>query len=307
MKRELGQYYTIGNPFSLRPFRQWAKRANIKKEIILEPFAGANNIISLLQNLGYAQYFKSYDICPNSGNIIRRDSLKDFPKNHNVCITNPPWLAKNSATRRGLSFPNPEFDDLYKFAISKCLQNCGYVAAIIPESFITANIFHERLYCVISLNYEMFNDTDAPACLALWTPDLTYDFMIYRNNRRLGMYYKMQSLIPQSVNNCEIEFNSNEGNLGLFAIDDTNCASIRFCQAGELKDYKVSSSCRSITKIKVNKEIKINDLNRTLNIFRNETEDVFLTAFKGLRKDGMYRRRLDFGLARKIINAQTWQ
>ena len=31
--------------------------------------------------------------------------------------------------------------------------------------------------------------------------------------------------------------------------------------------------------------------------FRNKTNDVFLTSFKGLRQDGKYRRRLDFNLA----------
>ncbi len=304
MKRELGQYYTIGNPFSLNPFQKWAKESDMKNEVILEPFAGANNIIVLLNNLNYAKYFKSYDISPNSNDVIYRNSLKDFPKGHKICITNPPWLAKNSATRRGLFFPRSEYDDIYKFALSKCLANCGYVAAIIPESFITANIFHNRLSCVISLNYEMFNDTEAPACLALFTPNETENFEVYRNNIRLGMYYDMKQFMPQVSDCYKVEFNSAEGNLGLFAIDGTNCASIRFCNIRELKDYKISDSCRSITKIKVSGRVKVNTLNKILNNFRESTKDVFLTAFKGLRKDGMYRRRLDFGLARRIINVQ---
>jgi hypothetical protein len=303
MKRELGQYYTVENPFSLGPFKKWAKIAGLKNETILEPFAGANNIITLLHKLNYAKHFKSYDIAPNNDDVMYRDSLLDFPKDHKICITNPPWLAKNSATRRGLPFPNPEFDDLYKFALSKCLDNCEYVAAIIPESFITANIFHNRLTCVISLTYEMFSDTDAPSCLALFNPKLSYDFEVYCNNKKLGMYYDMQRLIPQPANDYNIKFNSQDGNLGLFAIDDTNTASIRFCDVKELRDYEVSNSCRSITKIKVNKKICIDSLNNMLADFRNRTNDVFLTAFKGLRKDGMYRRRLDFGLARRIINA----
>jgi hypothetical protein len=305
MKRELGQYYTIGNPFSLKPFRQWAKKANLKKEVVLEPFAGANNIISLLQYLDYAKYFKSYDIAPNDDDVMFRNSFEDFPKGHKVCITNPPWLAKNSATRRALFFPNPQYDDLYKFAIDKCLQNCEYVAAIIPESFITANIFHNRLSCVISLAYEMFEDTDAPACLALFTPKPSVNFDVYRNDKLLGKYYDLKRLIPEVLNDCQVEFNSKEGNLGLFAIDNANCASIRFCEVKELDGYKISHSCRSITKIKIDKKIEIENLNNTLNNFRKRTKDVFLTAFKGLRKDGMYRRRLDYGLARRIINAQA--
>ncbi|MDR3049153.1 MAG: hypothetical protein LBV16_04860 [Elusimicrobiota bacterium] len=303
MKRELGQYYTVGNPFSLKPFARWAQKANLINEIVLEPFAGANNIISLLQDLGFAKKFRSYDIEPNNKRILYRDSLKDFPKGHKVCITNPPWLAKNSATRRGLSFPNPDYDDIYKFALAKCLDNCDFVAAIIPESFIKAGIFHNRLFCVISLAYEMFNDTDAPACLALFMPKQTADFEIYRNNKRLGTYYRMQEFIPQKQNNYSVQFNRQDGNLGLYAIDDTSSASIRFCDVDELSDYKVRQTCRSITKIKIDKNLKIYRLNEILNDFRNMTQDIFLTAFKGLRKDGMYRRRLDWDLARRIVNA----
>ena len=36
-------------------------------------------------------------------------------------------------------------------------------------------------------------------------------------------------------------------------------------------------------------------------MIRASTYDVFLTAFKGLRKDGKYRRRMEYRLARDII------
>jgi len=39
-----------------------------------------------------------------------------------------------------------------------------------------------------------------------------------------------------------------------------------------------------------------------LSEFRKETHDIFLTPFKGLRKDLKYRRRLDYALARNIVN-----
>jgi hypothetical protein len=94
----------------------------------------------------------------------------------------------------------------------------------------------------------MFNDTEAPACLALFNPKETENFVFYRNDVRLGMYYDMKQLMPQ-----------------------------------------VSDSCRSITKIKVSGRVKIEALNKILNNFRKSTKDVFLTAFNGLRKDGMYR------------------
>jgi hypothetical protein len=106
MKRELGQYYTVGNPFSLEPFQKWARESNVKNEAVLAPFAGTNNIIVMLHKLNYVKYFKSYNIVANSNDVIYRNSLKDFPEGYKVCITNLPWLAKNSAIRRGLFSQN---------------------------------------------------------------------------------------------------------------------------------------------------------------------------------------------------------
>ncbi len=46
----------------------------------------------------------------------------------------------------------------------------------------------------------------------------------------------------------------------------------------------------------------IKRLNDNIEDFRNETNDVCLTPFKGLRKDvGVYRRRMDYALARDFI------
>lgn len=41
--------------------------------------------------------------------------------------------------------------------------------------------------------------------------------------------------------------------------------------------------------------------NETLAEWRDATNDVFLTAFKGTRDDGRYRRRLSFAIAARIV------
>jgi hypothetical protein len=53
--------------------------------------------------------------------------------------------------------------------------------------------------------------------------------------------------------------------------------------------------------------VDIDMLNTRLTTIREKTHDVFLTAFKGLRRDGHYRRRLDWALTRAIVNAQHLQ
>lgn len=102
-------------------------------------------------------------------------------------------------------------------------------------------------------------------------------------------------------------FNESKGNQGLIIIDNTVSASIRFCSPAELGEYKVRHQCRSITKIGVPWCVDIDKLNAHLTAIRENTHDVFLTAFKGLRSDDCYRRRLDWRLARAIVDIENPQ
>lgn len=324
-KRASGRYYTRGNPFQLKPFQTWAKELNLAQQIALEPFAGAKDIPQLIDAAHLrCRDWAFYDIAPMAQGIVQQDTLADFPKGFNVCITNPPWLARNSATRRGLPFPEAtRYDDLYKYALEQCLTHCGWVAAIIPEAFIRSGLFLKRLRDFISLvpqtQYKttkengkrdtsyMFEDTEHPVGLALFTPDATSDVRIWRNNQFLGSLSKLRRHLPLSSNNRSIVFNNPNGNLGLIAIDNTVSASIRFCQPEELKDYPIRVHCRSITKIGVPWHVDIDMLNTRLTKIREKTHDVFLTAFKGIRRDGHYRRRLDWALTRAIVDVDCQQ
>ena len=324
-KRASGRYYTRGNPFQLEPFRTWAKASNLEHQTVLEPFAGAKDIPRLID----AAHLRCcdwafFDIEPGAKGIVQRDTLADFPRAFTVCITNPPWLARNSATRRGLPFPEKTgYDDLYKYALEQCLAHCKWVAAIIPEAFIRSGLFLERLYDFISLVPQtqgktkqetkirntsyMFEDTEHPVGLALFVPDTTSDVRIWRNNQFLGTMRELRKYLPQPSSNRDIVFNDPKGNLGLIAVDNAVSASIRFCPPEELKDYPIHVHCRSITKIGVPWRVDIDRLNTRLKIIREKTHDVFLTAFRGLRRDGHYRRRLDWALARAIVDPERLQ
>ena len=304
MKRELGQYFTTYNPFQNSGFLNWSKECDLSKTTILEPFAGSNNLINMLQDMGLCADFKSFDIEPKNKFVKRRDTLKNFPKGFKVCITNPPYLAQNSAKRRNLEFPNIIYDDLYKYSLEKCLENCDYVGAIIPASFFNANIFRERLSHYILLNSKMFNDTEHPVCLALFKK-YSEDVDLYNDNKYLGKLSDLNKKLPKSNINMDIRFNGPNGNLGLIAIDNTIEPSIKFVNGEEISPERIRVSSRSITRIMIPTKYKINSiiekLNYNLNIFRKETYDLFLTPFKGLRKDNYYRRRLDYKLAKKLI------
>lgn len=168
-----GQFFTTTNPFANEAFIRWIKKIpRLKSHKFLEPFAGANNIVVMIQDLGFDNDWECFDIEPvnepeqNATKYIvnQRDSLNEYPIGFKVAITNPPYLAKNSATAKGLEYAGGSHADLYLKCLDVMLKNTEYVAAIIPESFITQNAFHDRLATVISLTCRMFEDTEVPVC-----------------------------------------------------------------------------------------------------------------------------------------------
>ncbi len=302
-KRKNGQYFTQHNPFDNKAFKDWSNEFDLKDSIILEPFAGSNNLIIMLQEMNLCNDFISYDIEPKNENVLLKDTLQDFPKGYDICITNPPYLAQNSAKRRGLIYPETVYDDLYKFAIDKCLKNCKNVGAIIPASFLNSRLFRDRLSHYILFNTKMFNDTEHPVCLALFK-EQSNDVELYEDRDFIGKLSELEKKLPKSKYKAEMKFNDRNGKLGLIAIDNTIEPSIRFCNGDEINPDKVGNSSRSITRISIDCDIKklTKNLNELLSEFRKETHDIFLTPFKGLRKDLKYRRRLDYALARNIVN-----
>lgn len=312
-KLELGQYYTVFNPFKHFRFNEWFLNAlKNSNNQVLEPFAGSNNLIKMLKE-NYQFEFKSYDLEPNNIKEVEQlDTLKYFPKGFNLVITNPPYLSKNKSTKYKIPFPNSKFDDLYKLCLKITLENVDYAAFIIPASFINAKTINlwDRLDTYILLNKKMFNDTDTPVCLALFSPKSEISKkQLFVGEKELLDWESLKNQIdyefPKANSHHKIQFNSIEGNLGLFAVDSPKGKSIRFCLSDEVDKYPIKTSSRNITKILIDKKINqddINDLNNLIEKYRNISNDIFLNSFKGLIKDGNdYRKRLDYRTARIII------
>lgn len=311
-KRLLGQFFTITNPFDCDIFHKWkalALGAMPREESILEPFAGANNIVRLARDAGIRRDWTSYDICPATDGVIQRDTLADFPSGHTVAITNPPYLAKNSATRRGMGFPDTPHEDLYQYSLERMLGACRYVAAIIPASFLTQRIMQDRLFAVSVLTCKMFEDTEVPVCLALFAPDTSADFPVFRENELLGRFHELEGKLPEPRAVIPWTFNDASGEIGLRAIDGTKTASIEFVPGADIPPESVLGTSRSITRIKFPGSARAGKIagiiaraNAVLKSYRGQTHDVLMTPFKGLRADGNFRRRLDFAMARRILN-----
>jgi len=149
----------------------------------------------------------------------------------------------------------------------------------------------------------MFNDTEHPVCLALFK-EKADDVEIYEDKEFIGMLSEFEKKLPKNNKQTAIKFNDKKGGLGLIAIDNTIEPSIRFCNGNDIDPNKIGNSSRSITRISIDCDIDrlVKNLNEMINEFRKDTFDIVLTPFKGLRRDLKYRRRLDYALARNIIN-----
>lgn len=188
------------------------------------------------------------------------------------------------------------------------LKNCDYVGAIIPASFINADLFLDRLHSYTLLSSQMFTDTENPVCLALFSPQKSNSILLYENDEYVGELYSLQKKLTEILTNStpknlEIKFNDKNGNIGLCAIDNTRLPSIAFIDAQLVPKQRIKISSRHLTLISVKEKVNLALLNEKLTQIRELTQDFLLTPFRGLRKDGKFRRRLDFQLARKIIES----
>lgn len=311
-KVEHGQFYTTTNPFTHPAFISWLA-AIPSGARFLEPFAGANNIVSMVKEVRPDSTWASFDIEPAAPEVVMQDTLASFPVGYDVVITNPPYLARNSARRRGMDAAvtrMADWDDLYLFCLEQCLAHSAKVAAIIPESFIARGELTERLSFVISLNTKMFDDTEHPVCLAVFDPVASPSFDVYIGERCVGTWDEVCTRGALADHAYTIRFNDPRGNVGLVAVDGTNGPSIQFCAATQIKASEIKHTSRHRTRIDIPAMRKLSALERGIVIgianehlshWRENTGDVLLSPFMGLRKDGVYRRRLDYTTAGKII------
>ena len=282
VKTQLGKFYTIVSPFEGAAWDLF--RSNIGNEdVILEPFAGSNNIPIMLSEFKW----KSYDILPESRDVEKRDTIKCFPKGYKFCITNPPYLDVRTARKKGINYDS-EYSDLYLESIDKMLENCDYVAAIIPSTFINKNSFKDRLWMWDKIDKCIFDDTGMPVGVAYFSPSV-------RNTK----YYLNGRAVESNTNHLDslTTFNVRDANLSACLIDWKKKKSIEVRPIENFdfdKNLKVSSRHHvAFYDSRIDRE-DIEDLNKFINQWRIDTHDFWLTSFKSTLPDGTYRKRMGF-------------
>lgn len=312
-KRSLGQFFTKNDFWLKDHVLEFIKSTNAK--IAFDPFAGGGDLLNVAQKIGFKK-IKGLDI-DKSLNWEINDSLLCIPKIKNsIIITNPPYLTNYSAKRKGIYenvrqyFDVCSYDDIYQLAIEKSLIN-DFGVMIIPETFINSKLPKNRLVSVTIIEDQLFNDTENPICVICFdNKQKHYDQIdVYKNDRligKLGYFEKMRRTPHKSI--C-MKFNAPKGQIALRAVDTTNPQKpISFMKPEEmdydLADIKHSSRLITVIEVKASdKEINkiIEYSNQILFDFREKTYDVLLSPFKGNKKNGERRRRLDYMTARAFL------
>ena len=282
LKKSLGKFYTTRNPFVGEAWDIFVSLINTEATI-LEPFAGANYIPGFFPDMKW----DSYDILPESEGIVQRDTLKDFPKGYQSCITNPPYLDRQYAKKHDIPY-NSEYNDLYLESIDRILENCEYGALIVPATFFGKKKLHKRLWMWDKIDAYLFDDTAKPVGVAYFGPHEKKDVLYFSNGKRVK--------ISEDYRGRYTTYNKRDGNLAASLID----TKVRNIKVMTTEGFNYEKHCHKGARHKVLlrderiTEADIDGINELIEEYRDQTKDFYLSPFKNLMTCGVYRKRMKF-------------
>ncbi len=310
----MGQFFT-GKDLWLKPhILEFVKKS--KCSIIYDPFAGKGDLLEVMTRHGYTQT-AGLDIDEKLPWRIN-DSLINIPTIKNaIIITNPPYLAKQSAARKKIDikayFVNSPYDDLYLIALERMLKAQSHVVAIIPESFINSTFKEKhRLVSITILEENPFFDTENPVCVVCFDgiEKTNKEIKVYKNTEIVGNLQEILDVRIFPSKSLKMRFNSKSGWLALRAVDSTDDnLKIHFAFKKDIpydweNGIKVSSRHMTLIDLDLQDNQKyalIKEANNLLQFIRAKSQSILLTPFMGNTKKGIRRRRLDYDLARAIL------
>lgn len=314
-KTELGQFFTVNSLWLKEHIKKFIRMSECNT--IYDPFAGTGELLKLLISQNKKYKAVGLDIDKRFG-WEYNDSLVNIPHIDNaIIITNPPYLAKQSASRKRIDlskyFFNTKYNDIYLLALDNMLKAQNYVVAIIPESFINS-VFNKKnlLHSITILEDNPFIDTETPVCIVCFDGIFKdyKDIKVYKNDNLISNLYSVYEARLKPTNELNIKFNDLSGWLGLRAVDSSNDnKKISFALKENMKydwDRNIKISSRHITLINVDIPIHLRNIfvqkaNEKIQEIRTKSADLVFTAFKGNTKKGIRRRRIDFKLVRAIL------
>ena len=312
-----GAFFTRGDNWLTSHVSKFITQSGLTN--FVDPFAGEGHIFQSLRRREIHFQEFGYDINSVFGFTVN-DSLVNVPRiERGIVITNPPYLAKHSASRKGVRdevnkhYVSTGRDYLYQVALDKCIETYSHVVAIIPETVINSGYPLDRLVSLTVVESADFTDTDCPICVCCFGPDSAgrSKALVYRGEEALGTLGEIESHRVVPTNSYKLTFNDPNGQLALQAVDtsDPN-RPIGFLhrQASAYNVSGIKHSSRLVTFISspcFTSDDQIKQIAHTANVLleelRTDTYDLIFSPFKGNRKDGTRRRRLDYRTARAIL------
>jgi hypothetical protein len=320
-KVSLGSFYTTKSGWLTEEVRQFLEKALSESNgNLLDPFAGDGHLLEAIKSdsvLGsQVKLATGFDI--QGDTFPFNDSLVAIPNpKQAVIVTNPPYLANHSAKRKGVDqlvakyFDGSSQKNLYRIALEKALESADYVVAIIPETFLLSTFPKHRLELAVVIQDSLFGDTDAPALVACFTKERCADAHIFTGDQSIGNLSEILALRDSIAPKQKIVFNEPTGRIGLRAVDGSDGKSpIAFVAAVDFiypaESVAVSSRLMTYLDLPEFSDAEISKLiaeaNAVLSQIREASSDLVLAPFKGNDKNGRRRRRLDYALARRILN-----
>jgi hypothetical protein len=321
-KVSLGSFFTTQSGWLTNQVRSFLDKALAESGgNLLDPFAGDGHLLNAVANHpdleGKVVSATGFDIQGDLWPV--NDSLVLVPNPQRaIILTNPPYLANHSAKRKGVDslvakyFENSKRSNLYQIALDHCLASADYVVAVVPETFLLSSYPKNRLQLAVVIQDELFGDTEAPALVACFGKQENFDADIFTGATPVGKLSEILALrIGKTSSKAKIVFNYPAGRIGLRAVDGSDGQSaISFMLAADFgySSKKVLGSSRLMTYLEIpNLEDRdvgklIDQANSILARIRLASSDLVLAPFKGNDRNGQRRRRLDYGLARKILN-----
>lgn len=310
-----GQFLTREPRWLVEPVREFIAARLDRCDAFLDPFAGEGHLLEAVQTQ-FGKEATGYDI--QAGRWFVNDSLLSVPRAERaMVVTNPPYLAKHSARRKGvLSLARDYYresgrDDLYMVALDRCRDAADFVVALVPETFILSAYPKEELVSVVVIEDMLFNDTDSPIAVVCFDRHWRGDPRVYVGSEEVGTLTALMALRPtERDRRVPMRFNDPDGRVGLRAVDGVYPEDrVRFMLAAQFP-YSRSSikhSSRLMTYVELpgvrdqDLPAVLEEANALLEDFRTRSRDLILAPFKGNNKAGVRRRRLDYAMARHIV------
>lgn len=322
MKAALKQFFTHRYE-ALRPF---IDAYPVAARVVVDPFAGAGHLLRLFDASTLA-----IDVDPAVEPDLVCDSFEKLPRiGDTLIITNPPYCHRHILQKQ-----NPRlyeqvistgYTDLYEYAIRRIFDQMGPVPmfALLPENFIASRTTKlrgelcDRIKAVQIHSTSTCTDTGQPTIMVYITPETVSSTELW-----IDAEYKTEIVIgadgfrpslPQCKN--RVDFGRKPGqsqeclrtNILLQATDGGANNRIKLLHVSE-RNYKSKTTDRSYTQVVPHSPLTVGQIsllisgfNQWVEQWRESTYGLGLTSFRNNTSGGFRRKRLDFKLARSVIN-----